>query len=278
MTPARVRLRPRRRQRFPRESVLWLARLGRIGYAGKGFVYAAVGVMALSRALGLGGRPTDPRGVLSLLGSLPGGAILLVPIALGLAAYAVWRAFDALAGPRAPGLAALGERAGAAAAAVVYGGLTWIAARAGLGKGAATPVRTWVAEAFGLRHGPLLLYAAGLGALGFAAVEVYLLWTARFLRLVEPNELATRRRNAILLVGRIGLGARAAVFATVGVQLLKSALRYDPRQAGGIGEALNALAEGRHGGVVLGAVACGLLLYAAECFVLAFHLRIRRPG
>ena len=77
----------------------WVERLGRLGYATKGAVYAIVGALALAVAIGAGGQTTDPSGALEMVGEQPFGLILLILIAVGLAGYAFWRLFQAVKDP-----------------------------------------------------------------------------------------------------------------------------------------------------------------------------------
>src|SRR5688500_11903600 len=67
----------------------------RIGYAARAAVYALMGVFATMVAMGYGGGLTDAQGSLRKLLGQPFGATLLTIMAVGLFAYAIWRAFQA---------------------------------------------------------------------------------------------------------------------------------------------------------------------------------------
>ena len=105
----------------------WVERLGRLGYATKGAVYAIVGALALAVAIGAGGQTTGPSGALETIGEQPFGLILLVLITVGLAAYAFWRLFQAVKDPDREGSDARGiaKRIGHAVAALAYLGLAF---------------------------------------------------------------------------------------------------------------------------------------------------------
>lgn len=77
----------------------WFERLAQFGYATKGAVYGLMGMLAVGVATGIGGRATDPSGVLGEIGAQPFGLVLLGLVALGLAGYALWRLVQALADP-----------------------------------------------------------------------------------------------------------------------------------------------------------------------------------
>ncbi len=70
-----------------------LERLARYGYGARGTVYVLVGGLALLAAFG-GGRPGDSHDALRTVLVGPFGAVLVGLIALGLLAFALWRAVE----------------------------------------------------------------------------------------------------------------------------------------------------------------------------------------
>jgi len=69
----------------------WIERLARFGFAARGLVYILVGVLA-AEAAAVGGRATDAHGAIQAIGQPQHfGTVFLLVVALGLAAYAVWR-------------------------------------------------------------------------------------------------------------------------------------------------------------------------------------------
>ena len=69
----------------------WISVFGRIGLVAKGVSYALVGLLALEVALGQGGRATSRQGALATIAGHSSGKVLLVTLAIGFAAYALWR-------------------------------------------------------------------------------------------------------------------------------------------------------------------------------------------
>jgi Domain of Unknown Function (DUF1206) len=51
----------------------WVERLARLGYVAKGVAYAAIGFLALRKALGFGGKTTDPTGAMQSIRTEPFG-------------------------------------------------------------------------------------------------------------------------------------------------------------------------------------------------------------
>ncbi|MEP6883750.1 MAG: DUF1206 domain-containing protein, partial [Gammaproteobacteria bacterium] len=84
----------------------------------------------------------------------------------------------------------------------------------------------------------------------------------------------TRFRMAIGALGVYGLAARGVLFGLIGLYLLYAAWHRDPRYAGGIASALDALQHRPYGKWLLGAVAIGLVSYGSFQIVKARYLRL----
>nr|MBA3348293.1 DUF1206 domain-containing protein [Actinomycetota bacterium] len=69
----------------------WVERLGRAGLVAKGVLYAVIGILAIKVALGGRKESPDREGALNAIAQQPLGRGLLGVLALGLAAYALWR-------------------------------------------------------------------------------------------------------------------------------------------------------------------------------------------
>jgi hypothetical protein len=70
----------------------WYAVLARTGLVAKGLSFALVGALAIKLALGSGGSATSRQGALAQLAHQSSfGKIALIALALGFAAYALWR-------------------------------------------------------------------------------------------------------------------------------------------------------------------------------------------
>lgn len=81
----------------------------RFGYVAKGFVYGAIGILALLAAFSFGGETTDTSGALQAISQQPFGQILLVLITIGLVGYVIWRLIQAIVDPRDKGTDAKGN-------------------------------------------------------------------------------------------------------------------------------------------------------------------------
>ena len=100
----------------------WIVPLARFGYAAKGVVYIIIGGLAALAAFTGGGRKTDSRGAFEEILSQSYGKLLLGAVAVGMAAYAVWRFVQAVKDTENKGSDAKGiaRRIGYAAIGVIH--------------------------------------------------------------------------------------------------------------------------------------------------------------
>lgn len=258
----------------------WLGWLGRIGLVAKGASYALVGVLAIMVAVGFGGRATSREGAIEVIADELFGAAVIVGLALGFAAYALWRLAQALLdrdneGTDPPGLA---KRLGYFGRAVLYSGLAATALTLLDGTGddqsQTGQARDTTAEALTWPAGRYLVAAVGLGFLGAALFNAYRALTQKFEEKWWVGDLSERTKGLLAGLGSAGLLARFVVFGLIGSLLVKAAWQHDPQEAIGLDGALRRTAEAPYGGALLGALAAGLLCYAAFCLVEARYRRV----
>lgn len=245
---------------------------GRLGLVAKGVSYALIGVLALQIPLGQGGQAADRQGVLRQLASEPWGKAALIGLAVGFAAYAVWRFAEALfdrgrAGTDAKGMV---KRARSLGIGVLYAASAVLAlslvssSSSGTGTGNEQQETARVLE---WPAGRWIVLAVAGGFLADGAYNVYRGATRKFRERLAEHEMHGAVRTWAVRSGIVGHLARGVVFALIGVFLGKAALEYDPQEAVGIDGALLKLVEAPLGPLLLGAVAAGLVAYAVYCLV-----------
>jgi hypothetical protein len=256
----------------------WVERLGRIGLVAKGVLYAVVGILAVKVALGGREESPDRSGALNAIAQQPFGRGLLIVLALGLAAYALWRLAQGFLdrdneGEGAKGLA---KRGGAVAKAGWYGLLAALTVDRifSSGGGGGSNEQQTTAGVFDLPLGRYLVYGAGLAFVAAAVFNGYRAVTCKFNKKLKTGEMGDTEEKAATGVGILGHLARMAVFGLIGAFLLEAAWTFDPKEARGLDGALLELSQESYGGLLLGAVAVGLLCYALYCFVQARYRRI----
>lgn len=253
--------------------------LGRAGYATRGFLYLIIGMLAVLAALGRGGETTDSKGALMKLYQQPFGHALLLLAAAGLFAYAAFRAYWALLDPEHEAQGALGvaKRVGWALVALFHAGLGVFATSLLQGSGAEpTDARSGTAEllAWSPPLGRWLVAAVGACVVGFALQQLSCSWRAKLDERLDLRDLEPGTRRLAIVLSRIGIAARAFVFFVIGGFLIAAAATADPNEAKGFGESLDAFRDTPFGAPLLGAVALGLLAFAAYELIEARYRRM----
>jgi len=250
----------------------WVERLGRAGLVAKGVLYAVIGILAIKVALGGREESPDREGALNAIAQQPLGRGLLGVLALGLAAYALWRLAQGFLDRDNEGEGAKGlvKRGSAVVRAAWYGLLAAFTVERILDSrsGGSSEQKT-TAGVFELPLGRYLVFAAGLVFFGAAAFNGYRAVTCKFNKKLKTGEMSDAEEKAATGVGILGHLARLVVFGLVGAFLVEAAWTYDSKEARGLDGALLELSQEPYGGLLLGGVAVGLIAYALYCFVQA---------
>jgi hypothetical protein len=259
-----------------------LVLLGRAGYAAKGIVFVVIGALAAGVAIGTGGKTTDSRGALSVIGDGPMGTIALVAIGVGLLGYMAWRLVAAATDAEGKGdePTSLAVRAAQAGRGVIYG-LLGIQALRGIEREPGSQdsaARHWTARLLDMPLGPTLVVGTGIGVLGYAAYQLYRAFSDKAKKHLDLVEAGPTQATWIVRLGRFGIAARAVVFAMIGVFLIRAGMHEDSGEAGGIAQSLRALGSTSHGRIVLSLVAFGLIAYGIYQLATARYRHMRAVG
>jgi hypothetical protein len=255
----------------------WLVRAG---FVARGITYGVIGALALAIALGAGsfGAAPDQQGALHLIAHTPVGRPIMVVICAGLIAYAVWKLTQGIfgRGPEGGGSAKLKDRVANLGGGVVYLGFFAVAigALAGSSANSSSESRHAASGVLGWPGGPVLVGIAGVGLMGISLYQLYDAIRAGHLRESKTEEMNQREHRLFTVLGRVGLSARALVFALIGYFLLRTAIEFDPNNAIGIDGALARLHHEPLGRWLVGLVAAGLLTLAAFSLVEARYRRL----
>jgi hypothetical protein len=243
----------------------WKETLGRVGLVGKGVVFAIVGILAIQLATG-DQENASQQGAIQWVAEQPFGKFLLVALTAALFALAAWRLLDAWMGDPVEGSEA-SDRVKYAVKGVLYLALAitslsitisnWsgsgdqAASQSGGGNQQATAtVLEWPGGRF-------LVGALGLFVIGYALYQVKKhAVDAGFTERLDVGE-----GHWITKLGRFGYAARSVVYVMVGWFFLQAAITYNPEESKGLSGALQELAGGGFGQLVLWVVAVGLLAY-----------------
>lgn len=255
----------------------WLVRAG---FVARAVTYGLIGAIVIGAAAHSGGpsaRP-DQQGALELVAGAPLGRAALVLIAIGLAAYALWKLVLAAVGTGPEGRADTGAlgRVSNLAGAAVYVAFCIVAVRVLTGSHSSEPTtqRQAAKNVLNWPGGHVLVIAAGAMLVGISAYQLLTALRGHFARDNDTSDMSSEERAAFLLVGRVGLTARAVVFALVGYFLIRAAIDAQPSKAAGLDTALSHVHRAPFGTVLLLIVAAGLLAFAAFSLFEARYQRL----
>jgi hypothetical protein len=256
-----------------------LEMVARAGYAARGFVYLSIGFLALRAALQITASASGTRGAIAALSQWPFARIWLSAVALGLAAFAVWRALQSVidADRQGKSPAALASRAGQAISGFVYGSLAWstfrlldrireihvpeeeASAHAGATQILAWPYGRWVLVGLGL-------FVVGSGLANI--VRAVRGDVARRLVCGDRTRVWARR------MGRIGYLGRGVAFLPLGFFVCVAGFRLDPNDAKNLGGAFQWVQDQRFGAWILFFIALGLIAFGLFALIEAWFRRI----
>jgi uncharacterized membrane protein YidH (DUF202 family) len=255
----------------------WVEGAGRAGLVAKGVSFLLVAILAIQVAVGAGGEPADRQGALDAVADEPFGWLPLLLLAIGFAAYGIWRFAQALFDRDREGtdITGLGKRTSDFAKGVLYVGLAALSVSliAG-GDAGGSEEETATSRVLDLPLGRWIVGAVGLAIVGAGVWNGYRAVTGQFRDDLETRRMTKAEDRWYTAIGVFGHLARAVVFALVGIFLLRAAYQYDPEEAIGLDGALAKLAAEAFGPFLLGAVAFGLLAYGLFCFVQARYRKV----
>ncbi len=239
--------------------------LCRIGFLGRGLLYILIAVLVLGT-----GRTEDLTGALAYL-NRGSGRLLLLGIAAGMLAYALWRLADAAFGMENPGSSrkALLKRAVAGLLGSIYLYLAYKAARLLLADQAASATTEQSADTLlDLPGGHVVLFLVAL-LLAVAAVYQFVVAAkCSFLRRLDSRA----KTPVVEWLGRLGYAARGVIFLIIALLIGRAAIDGRSNEVAGMEQALDFLS-----GSTLYAVTLGLLLFGAFSIVEAAFRRIHAP-
>jgi hypothetical protein len=251
----------------------WLEFLTRTGFVGYGILHLAIAWLALEI---VGHKPAraDQSGAFELLGRGAFGHVLLIAIAVGLAAMALWQLLLAIIGVY-PGNHPGFERVASIGRVAVYGFLLWTDLQVLSNPATSSAASQKSATAGVLAHtgGRLLVALAGLVVLGIGIGMIWYGAKKKFAAKLALGTVAPQTRRQVLRLGQFGYIARGVAFGIVGLLLMRGALAANAARSGGLDGALRTLAAQPAGTVLLAAVAIGFAAFGVYCF---FQARYRK--
>jgi Domain of Unknown Function (DUF1206) len=252
----------------------------RSGFVTRSVTYGVVGGIALALAVGAGSAPAAPnqQGALALIAQAPLGRVAVAVAAAGLLAYALWKLGLAVfgRGPEGGGGDELKDRIANGAGGIVYVAFFVVALGILFGNsssGSGAPSHA-AAGVLGWPGGSVIVAVAGSVLIAISLFQIYDACRGGFAKDAKLREMDELARRTFMLLGRVGLSARALVFGLIGYFVLEAAIAFNPRDAVGLDGALSRVHHEPFGPVLLGLAAAGLLVFAAYSLLEARYRRL----
>lgn len=235
----------------------WVAR---IGLGARATVYLVMGGLALAVAAGGSKSSVDQRGAIRTLLHQPFGTFLVLLLAFGFIAYALWRFSEVAFGPdgEKDGFA---PRAKSFVRAVAYSIFAFGAVSILLGSKQSQSRQQEDAAntALHLPGGQVLLGLVGAAFVIAGVLMVWEGWKTKFLAYFDY--LPPTRRAVVVWLGRVGTITRGLVFALAGALVMVGAWAADTSTAGGINDVVQTVLDWPFGGALVALMGLGLLLF-----------------
>ena len=256
----------------------WIQLPFRFGYVARGLLYIVPGVLALLLAVGMRGAMITQTESIGVIGRQPLGRLLLLPVAAGLAGYALWGFVRAVLDPLRRGHSVKGifERLGYATSGMAHTALLAATVRFLLSATThAAKGRDWAAELLAKPSGAWLLGIVGLCWIAGAGVlQVVVGWRGTFLDDLALERMDSGERRWAERLGRVGMVARGIVFSIIGALLVAAALHANPHKESGMDGALLEVTRQPFGRILLAAAAVGLMVFGVFSVMCARWMRL----
>jgi Domain of Unknown Function (DUF1206) len=256
----------------------WVERLARFGLVAQGVSFGLVAVLAVELALGEGGGATDRQGALKKIADGSIGRVIVIALAVGFGAYALWRLAQVFLGhdvEERSGSPKWGKRLSSLGKAAIYAGLCWTAISILTGGGGGSNKEQETTKGIlGWPGGRWIVGAIALAIAGAALWNLYRGLSGRFKKQLKTGEMSATELRWTSRIAVVGLVARAVVFGIIAWFFFKAAVDYDPNQARGLDGALRKLAHEPYGEWLLAVVAAGLFAYGVFCVIQARYREV----
>jgi len=251
--------------------------LVRAGFVCYGIIHLLFAWVAVQVAFGGSRAESDQSGALQNLAGKPFGRTMVIVVAVGMVALAIWQAFAGAIGESgAQDKEAIAERVISGARAIVYVWLAWTAvkvvrgANASIGDSQQRNAKSLMDSAGGR-------WLVGLIGLFVVGVGVGLLWYGlkrKFEKHLKTLQMTGTVRKTVRRLGVAGYSAKGFAYAIAGVLVVVAAVTYDPDKARGLDSALKTLATEPYGPWLLALIALGIAAFGVYCFAQAKFRRV----
>lgn len=243
------------------KQIHWFAR---VGFIARAFIYALMGIFAVLLFTGQsGGAATDSQGSIKLLLEQGWGKPLIITLAVGLLAYAVFRMLQAFLDSNDKGsdFKGLGLRAGYLLGGLLHIALAYYALSLVFefkdegGSGSQGLAQTLMS----LPAGRLLLFALGAGVVAFGIGQLVIAFKEKFMKGLD---LPSRHTKLLKNISKFGIMARGLMLGAVGWLFILASWSGSSAEARGVKGAWSFFGTQPFGTWVELIIAIGLIAFA----------------
>jgi len=251
-------------------------KLQTVGLAAKGVVYSIIGILTALTAFGMGGSKTGKSGVIDFLQKQPFGKFILIALAIGILAYALWRLYTAIADPKdkVSDGSGIAKRIGYGISGLIYLSfsvtifLTTIGSGGGGGGGSK---QKYVAQLMDKSWGPFLLGLIGVIIIGVGLYQFYKGFSGKYLK---QYNIGHDKEDIVRKAGKFGFMARGIVFGILGYLVVRAGVTENPGMIEGTQGAFTFLQQLSYGWLLMGLIAIGLLGYGVFMVMVSKYSRV----
>ncbi|MDG4824355.1 DUF1206 domain-containing protein [Asanoa sp. WMMD1127] len=251
--------------------------LTRAGFIGYGIVHLLFAWLALQIAFGKPAAEGDQSGALMTLAQQPLGKFLVVAIAVGLLAMAIWQLSEALIGHQdEQGKRRVFERIASAFRTVVYAYFAYTAWKVfkGAPSSAADSQQKKTEDLLSSGGGRAVVIIAGLALAGLGIGLVVYGVKKVFERHLKTGQMSPSTRQLSRRLGMAGYSAKGVAYGIAGVLFVVAAATYDPQKARGLDAALETLRGQAYGAILLTLMALGIAAFGLFCFLQSKYRKV----
>lgn len=132
----------------------------------------------------------------------------------------------------------------------------------------------WVAKILDQPFGRWIILIAAIIVTVVGLYQFYASYKAYFGYDFDASFMNEKEQDVVRMLARIGFVAWGIVYCMIAYLLYEAAIHFDASKAGGMGDALKALARQPYGLWILGITSAGLITYGIYLFVLAYFHNI----
>lgn len=241
--------------------------MARAGMIAKGAVYSLIGILTALAAFGQGGQESGSTESIDFLSRQSFGQVLIVILGVGLASYAFWRLYEAVANPRdlKKDFKGYAKRVGYFISGLIYAGLSvygvFPAFQNNSGSGST------FSKVMSRSDSDIIALLITLGLIIKGFFDLYRAYSGDFRKEVEETRMSRKEQKLLINAGKFGHTARGIVLGLMAFLTLRTGVSSTDKITLQT-DAFRYIRE-EFGGIVLGFIALGFFCYGIYMFIQA---------